>query len=144
MKFAVPSLFVVASLALAGYFLYVTTSRNFTQMENVFFQVLILLLGLGGTLWIGRILPVHRTHARSAFRRLTSLYSGLGRAAAIIDESRESDSVENYRLAFARLEELIRSQLIAADDALEDWRDIVPKDVGVLQSELPRPNREQE
>ena len=144
MKFVVPSLFVVASLALSGYFLYVTTSRNFTQMENVFFQVLILSLGFGGTLWIGRILPVHRTHARSAFRRLTSLYSGLGRAATIIDESRDSDSVENYRLAFARLEELVRSQLTTADDALEDWRDIVPEDVGDLQRELPRPNPEQE
>ena len=56
------------------------------------------------------------------------MYSGLSRAAAIIEESREFDTVEDYRVAIARLEELVRGQLITADDAMKDWRDVVSED----------------
>ena len=34
------------------------------------------------------------------------------------------------------LEGLVRSQLVTADDALEDWKDIVPEDVADLQQRL--------
>lgn len=44
-----------------------------------------------------------------------------------------SISPENDQVALARLEEIIAEQLSTADDALEDWRDIVPEDVGELE-----------
>lgn len=34
------------------------------------------------------------------------------------------------------LEGLVRIQLVTADDALEDWRDVVPEDVADLQRRL--------
>ena len=34
------------------------------------------------------------------------------------------------------LEGLVRIQLVTADDALEDWRDVVPEDVTDLQRRL--------
>ena len=136
MKFVFPSVLVFVSLSLAGYFVYVSTDRNLTPLEGIFFQVLILIFGLGGTFWIGLVSPISRSHARSAFRRVRSLYMGLARAALIIDESRDSDSVAGYRLAFARLEEVVGDQLVTADDALEDWEDIVPKDVRELRKRL--------
>ena len=35
-------------------------------------------------------------------------------------------------MALARLEAIVIEQLATADDALEDWRDIVPEDVEEL------------
>lgn len=144
MKYFWPSGLLSFALALIGLFVYVTTYRNLTPLESVFFQVVILLFGLLGTFWIGRILPANRSHARSAFRRVTSIYAGLSRGANIIEESRDFDTVENYRVAFARLEEVIRNQLTTADDALEDWADIVPKEVRDLREKLPGGSWKQE
>lgn len=144
MKYFWPSGLLLFALALIGLFVYVTTYRNLTPLESVFFQVVILLFGLLGTFWIGRILPANRSHARSAFRRVTSIYAGLSRGANIIEESRDLDTVENYRVAFARLEEVIRNQLTTADDALEDWADIVPKEVRDLREKLPGGSWKQE
>ena len=144
MKFLIPIGLVILSLGLSGYFVYVTTDRSLTPLEGTFLQVLILLIGLGGTFWIGRLVPANRIHARSAFRRVTSLYLGLARAAVIIEECRNYDSVNNYRVAFAGLEELVRNQLVTADDALQDWRDVVPDDMTDTRGKPFSPNREQE
>ena len=144
MKSLLPLGLVLLALLLSGFFVYVTTYRSSTLLEVALFQIFILLAGIVGSWWFGHQAEVNRSHARSAFRRVTSVYTGLSAAASIIDESREFDSVEKYRLAFARLEELVRSQLITADDALEDWRDMVPEDVRDLKKRLPSPSQRQE
>lgn len=144
MKYFGPSGLLLFALALIGIFVYVSTYRNLTPLESIFLQVVILVCGLVGTFWIGRILPANRSHARSAFRRLTSIYAGLSRGANIIEESKGFDTIENYRVAFARIEEVIRNQLTTADDALEDWVDILPKEVRDLQREFPDGSRRQE
>ena len=74
-------------------------------------------------------------YAKSAFRRLLSLYHNLARAATVIQSGQVSDSQENYQVTLTRLEEIVAAQLITADDALEDWRDIVPEDVKELSQE---------
>ena len=76
-----------------------------------------------------------KPYAKSAFRRLLSLYHNLARAATVIQSGRVSDFQENYQVTLARLEEIVAAQLITADDALEDWRDIVPEDVKELNQE---------
>ena len=53
----------------------------------------------------------------------------------MIQSGQVSDSQENYQVTLARLEEIVAAQLITADDALEDWRDIVPEDVKELSQE---------
>ena len=129
MKNYLPLVLIFVGLGLAGFYVYVSTFRSLTPLEGTLLQILILVAGIVGSVWLGRQSLMNRPHARSAFRRVTSLYSGLARAAAIIEESRDFDSVEKYHVAFARLEELVSSQLATVDDALEDWRDIVPTEV---------------
>ena len=89
-------------------------------------------------------MEVIRPHARSSFRRVVSLLQGLSAIANTLEESRNFDSIEKYHVAMARLEGLVSSQLIAADDALEDWRDIVPEEVSDLRSMLPPSSSTQE
>ena len=43
---------------------------------------------------------------------------------------------ENHRLTLPKLNALVIEQLATADDALEDWRDIVPEDVEELKQKL--------
>ena len=144
MKYLLPIGLVLLSLGLAGFFVYVATFRSLTPLEGALSQVFILLAGLGGSWWFGRQSAVNRPHARSAFRRVTSLYLGLSTVASTIEESRNHDSVEEYRLILARLEGVVSSQLIAADDALADWEDIVPREVSDLRKELRPSNQNQE
>ena len=150
MKYVVPAGLVLVSLLVTGYFVYMATNRTLTQLEGTLLQIFALLAGIAGSFWFGRqsatraAMEVVRPHARSAFRRVTSLYSGLARAAAIIEESRDFDSVEKYHVAFARLEELVSSQLATVDDALEDWRDLVPTEVSDARGEPFAPNPKQE
>ena len=77
-----------------------------------------------------------KPHARSAFRRLLSLYRSLSRAANAIESSQSSESDGDYQVVLARLEEIVAYQLMTADDALEDWNDIVPEDVKELEQKL--------
>lgn len=74
-----------------------------------------------------------RPHARSAFRRLISLYESLSRAGAELERAKDSQTQD---LTLVKLEAIIVEQLATADDALEDWRDIVPKEVAELRSKL--------
>ena len=77
-----------------------------------------------------------KPHARKAFRRLVSLYRSLSRAANAIESAQDSESPENHRLTLAKLNAIVTEQLDTADDALEDWNDIVPEDVEELKQKL--------
>lgn len=79
-------------------------------------------------------------HVQSAFRRLDTLYRSLSRAADVIESPQNADSPEDYKVALARLEEIIAQQLMTADDALEDWKDLAPEDVAKLNRKLPPDN----
>ena len=73
---------------------------------------------------------VIKPHARSAFRRLLSLYQSLSRVAFTIDDCRNSG---DYKLTVEKLESIVIEQLATADDAIEDWADIVPAEVNELK-----------
>ena len=68
------------------------------------------------------------------------LYLPLRRAGTAIESAQHSESQENYQVTLARLEEIVAAQLITADDALEDWNDLVPKDVEELKQKLQAEN----
>ena len=57
-------------------------------------------------------------------------------AAKAIESSQRSESDEDYQVLLARLREIVAHQLITADNALEDWNDIVPEDVAELKQKL--------
>ena len=57
---------------------------------------------------------------------------GLSRALDIIRSSRNLKADKDYEVSLARLEEIIVGQISTADNALEDWKDIVPEEVKQL------------
>ena len=109
--------------------------------SDVLLQFIFLTIGCSVSYWVGQksvkkaAKEMVEPYAKSAFRRLLSLYHNLARAATVIQSGQVSDSQENYQVTLARLEEIVAAQLITADDALEDWRDIVPEDVKELSQE---------
>ena len=137
-----PVLLVVISVGVAGYFVYVATARALTGLEGVLLQVIALATGLVGSFIFGRrsaheaAREIIKPHARSAFRRLRSLYLSLSQVADAIESSHDFESREDYQMILAKLEAFVFDQLVTADDALEDWRDVVPEDVEGLRRSL--------
>ncbi len=148
---AAPILAVGAAIAVSIYMLFVATERDFTRLEVALFQVISLGLGLWGSYVFGKrsaldaASELMRPYARSAFRRVLSLYTALGRFCASIDERRTMLNAEAsthsgrqipIERAIAVLDLLfvqINEQIGTADDAMEDWRDIVPDEVAELE-----------
>ena len=134
-----PALLIFFSIGISVILAYTATKRTLTGLESTLWQIFVFAAGLAGSFIFGRqsardaVREIIKPHARSAFRRLLSLYHSLSRAATAIESAQISDSREDYQVALARLEEIITEQLSTADDALEDWRDIVPEDVEELE-----------
>ncbi len=134
-----PALLLLFSIGISIILAYTATQRTLSGLESALWQIFVFAGGLAGSFIFGRqsaqeaAREMIKPHARSAFRRLLSLYQSLSRAATTIESAQISDSHENDQVALARLEEIITEQLSTADDALEDWRDIVPEDVGELE-----------
>ena len=133
---------VVLGLTIISVFL--TSTLNLSS--DVLLQVIFLSIGCGVSYSVGKqsvekaAKEMIKPHARSAFRRLIFLYLTLRRAAAAIESAQHSESQENYQVILARLEEIVTAQLLTADDALEDWNDIVPEDVEELKQKLQSDN----
>ena len=151
MRYFLPSVLVLISLAVAGYSVFVATTRSLTPLEGALLQLFILSVGLAGSFWFGRqsamraAQEVIRPHARAAFRRLVSLYNSLSRVAEAIKSVERSESVDDYRIALTRIDATVEGQLEMADDALEDWRDIAPEDVDELwRRHIPSESRKDE
>ena len=134
-----PALLLLFSIGVSIIFAYTATKRTLSGLESTLWQIFAFVGGLAGSFIFGRqsarevSKEMIKPHARSAFRRLLSLYHSLSRAATAIESAQILDSYEDDRVALARLEEIITEQLSTADDALEDWRDIVPEDVEELE-----------
>lgn len=126
-------------LIIVFFYIYISSSRNLSDLENVLLILFTLIVGLVGSFFFGRYSArkaakeIIKPHARSAFRRLQSLYKSLSRVAKISGTSLESTSPEDHKLALLRLESIATEQIAAANDALDDWRDIVPEDVEELE-----------
>ena len=146
-RYGPPIFLVLVSLGIAGFFGYVATTRKLTNLEGFIWQFLSLFIGLIGSFLFGRqsakeaAREIIRPHARSAFRRLLSLYGGISQVARILDSSEQAESLDDYKLLLARLEGNVFWQLATADNALEDWRDIVPEDIDELYQEISDDNR---
>lgn len=133
---SLPYVCVIVALLLMILFGYQATRRPLTGVEAYGLQVLSLFIGLSGSYIFGKRLSednvkeMVKPHARSAFRRLISLYRSISRVAAII-AGNESD-----QLKIALIRAIAIEQIQTADDALEDWRDLVPESVEELRREV--------
>ncbi len=145
LKYIVPVLIVLGILTLLG-LMYIAATRPVTDLESVLLQIISLSIGGGLSFFAGRqsareaAREIIKPHARSAFRRLISLSLSLLRSAKVIKSSRSSESHEDYQVVLAKLEVIVTEQLATADDALEDWNDIVPEEVAELKQKLESDN----
>ena len=134
-----PIFLVVVAFIIAGYSIFISSQRTLTSLEETLLQAFMLVSGLVGSFYLGKqsaadaAKQIIKPHARSAFRRLISLYESLSRVGVEIGNSKETQS---EALTIAKMEAIIVEQLATADDALEDWRDIVPEEVEELRNKL--------
>ena len=137
-----PIFLISVAIGVSAFVAYTETTRTLSGVESVLWQIFALVAGLTGSFIAGKqtareaASEIIKPHARSAFRRLISLYNGLSRAANAIESSQSSKSDEDYQVLLARLEEIVTAQLTTADDALDDWNDLVPEDVAELKQKL--------
>ena len=133
-------LLVVGAIVLAVVFISASVSRDLTTLEVIALQVMVLFLTLFGSFIGGRQLAHAsadqslRGHAKSAFRRVVSLYRGLGRVAEIAAEPGVDP-----KTALAVIEESVRVHMDTVDDALADWRELVPQEIETLHRSISPP-----
>lgn len=132
-KKIVSILFVAGAMILAIIFILISSIRDLTSLENILLQFLILSLGLVGSYIWGRqsakdaAKELIRPHARSAFRRVLSLYGSLSRLAYAIERARSTNHNDQVNVVVLdTLEAIVTEQIVTVNDALMDWRDIVP------------------
>lgn len=137
-------IFLVAVSILIGIvFVFVASTRQLTDLENALFQAIALFFGIFGSYILGKestksaAKELIKPYARSAFRRLISLYYGLSRLAQLIENTKRGNpSEEILASTLDKIEVMTVDQLATADDALNDWRDIVPEDVEELYDKI--------
>ena len=143
-------LVVAGSICVPGWMIWLSSIRQdkgagLTAVEVALFQAVILILGLAGSFFFGRVTSTTPQNAKSAFRRLVSLYQGLGRFLATIDERRQAltDAADGDTLPLDKaldtlliLEVQIQEKLQTIDDAVADWRDVAPDEVRELEDNL--------
>ena len=133
------TLLIFISLMLMFLFAYTATKRALTEVEAIVLQFLALLAGVGGSYIFGRrtskesIRETIEPHARSAFRRLISLYRSISRVAQII-EAEEPPRDDASKIDIIRA--IVVEQIATADDALADWQDVVPEAVKEMRKEM--------
>lgn len=128
---------VTGAIAFAVLFVVLSATRELTTLELVVFQVMVLLLSLLGSFAFSREFAAGaadqslRRHAKSAFRRVLSLFRGLSRIAEVADQPGE-----DVNLALAVIKATVKEHIDTADDALEDWREIVPEEADALRRSI--------
>jgi hypothetical protein len=85
-----------------------------------------------------------RPHARSAFRRMLNLYAALGRLHTEVGQQLtrlttltsmddKTLNFEHVRASLMLLEAVVIEQIATGEDAIEDWRDLVPNEVAEIE-----------
>ena len=120
---------------LASLYLGLNFFRSLSPVETALFQILTWGIGLLGSYIFAKnsaragALDVVRPHARSAFRRVTALYHSLYRLSAKIEDLKKEG--HDHRLEL--IQTLVNEQIAMGEDAMEDWRDIVPEEVEEIE-----------
>ena len=122
------------SLVVAAFFVTVSLHRDLTALESVLLQLITLALGTAGSFVLGNLSAqrLSKRHAKSAFRRVSHLYLSLSRLIEMVTKARTSQGFDVNTPAGRALDSvdvIVTEQIYTADDALEDWSDIVPEDL---------------
>jgi len=137
-----PILLIIVAFITMALSIYIASQRELSSLENTLLQAFSLCFGLIGSFMFGKqsakdgAKELIKPHARSAFRRLMSLYQSLSRVGFEIERYQEQETHSSESHTIAKLEAIVIEQLATADDALEDWNDIVPDEVSELKNKL--------
>jgi hypothetical protein len=114
-----------------------------TDLENTLFQVISLGIGILGSFLLGgatakeNAMNIVRPHARSAFRRVLSLYASLFRLRGTMESIMgRLDGNPEAMTALERLRDVVNEQIETSAGTLEDWEDLVPEEVAKLKEKL--------
>ena len=128
--------FLVISVGLAITHVVIGSQRALSPLEGIMLQFLLLTFSIIASFVVGRQSAKQagkeliKPHARSAFRRVMSLYNSLWRLGDAIERGKQEENSEVHKkMVLEKLQAIVFEQIATADDALEDWRDIVPEDV---------------
>lgn len=140
---------ILAALVTSGLMIVAVMQREPTPLELVLFQVIVLGLSLLGS-YLFSLQSAHaatterlRPHAGSAFRRTVSLYLAIRRFIESVETQRRvllslaSDnggtvSMNHIEQSLDLLDVQMREQVQTANDAMTDWKELVPADVADL------------
>lgn len=137
-----PIIFIFIAVAVAIAFVVLSAIRDMTNIETAAFQSFSLIAGLIGSYIYGKrsakesASEMLKPHARSAFRRLISLYRSLSRVATEVQACNSDSDSRTKEMALSRIEAIVTEQIATAGDALHDWHDIVPNEVEGLRARL--------
>lgn len=145
-------LVLIAAVLVAVFKIWEAGQRTLSQTDLALFDALTLVLSVVGSVTIGGELQERHArqligpHGRSAFRRAASLYTALSRFRHQIGKEREvlaAAADEDGRVATAMVdmaldvfETQVGEQVQAANDAMEDWRDVIPEYIAAMEREL--------
>ncbi len=135
---------IFIALAVSALVVYISTTRALTAVESIIWQVFALTAGLAGSFIFGRqsareaAKEILKPHARGAARYLVSLYKSISRARSVaaVELPQGFESYQHYSVIRAYLTAIFTEQLATADDALENWRDILEEEVEDLIQKL--------
>lgn len=142
------AILIVILLALT---IIVTGNRDSTNLENGLVQFIAFGFGTAIAIGIGYVSAkeqareIVRPHGRKAVRRIVTLGSGIQAFRALIEtewqrmehQAAESGQVEAFEVqkTFEVLSSQVAGQLRVVEDAIEDWRDVVPEEVAAIEGQ---------
>ncbi len=143
-----PTLLVICSIGISVILAYTATQRTLSGLESVLWQIFVFAGGLAGSFIFGRqsardaAREIIKPHARGAARYLISLYKSIlrARSAATMEVSQDLATSAGYHVIRAYLIAIFTEQLATADDALENWRDILDEELEDLIEKLREDN----
>jgi len=115
-------------------------------------QGIAVVLSVAASFWFGRLATEQaaadslRPHAKSAFRRVVGLFRAFGNISDTIDfqmvtleqiasENHGHLEVAHVRLVMDALKAQAVAQISTVNDAMDDWRDLVPEDVQAIEEQ---------
>jgi len=137
-------LLIVFACAVSAIYIHKASgSVRLTDLENALFQVISLGIGILGSFLLGgatakeNAMNIVRPHAKSAFRRVLSLYASLFRLRGTMDSiMRDLDGNPEAMTALERLKDVVTEQIETSAHTLEDWEDLVPEEVAKIKEKL--------
>lgn len=133
---------IIISLGMMITIIVVAIRRPLSEVEAIAMQAFSLLAALGGSYLFSRqgaensAKKMFVPHARSALRRIVSLYGGISHVAQLVD-SKDGDRIKDDNSRLLAIRTIVYGLIRTANDALEDWREVVPEAVDEVEKNIP-------